>query len=91
MLHTCTLSSVRRRETESQNDNIVERDNNVPYKKVYRQLQISGQLHYTLHSHESYKNTHLAVTKQYHAMRPLGNLGGAGLALSLIEGVPLGM
>lgn len=91
MLHTCTLSSVRRRETESQNNDIVEHDNNVTYKKVYRQPQISGQLRHTLHGHEFQNNIKLAVTKQYHAMRPLGNLGGAGLALSLIEGVPLGM
>lgn len=39
----------------------------------------------------NHNTTRLAVTTEYHPMRPLGNLGGAGLALSLIEGVPLGI
>lgn len=64
------------------------------HTKVFREVyqpQISGPIPSILQLSMNHNTTQLAVAPQYHPMRPLGNLGGAGLALSLIEGVPLGI
>lgn len=60
------------------------------FKQVY-QPQIFESILSSFHISMNHNTIQLAATIQYHPMRPLGNLGGAGLALSRIEGVPLGM
>jgi len=53
MLHTCARYQSDAERQKVRTMILLEHDNNVTYKKVYRQPQIPGQLHYTLHSHES--------------------------------------